>query len=213
MTRAQAEEQQILSILEQYVSSVNARVMLQRSIREVAGNNAKLEAGDLRRVCDDLCRGLDLFVDGRHREEVRKKLQGLGGVQEARGGARSIAIKAEADISRARVEARELCEALRAGAFTVQKVTTIVSELARNIVNYTPGGTIELLPQNGARWTVVVCATDSGSGIGNIELVFSGRYKSKTGMGKGLLGCKRLADRFDVSSGARGTFVRAEVDL
>ncbi len=213
MTRAQAEEQQILSILEQYVSSVNARVMLQRSIREVAGNNAKLEAGDLRRVCDDLCRGLDLFVDGRHREEVRKKLQGLGGVQEARGGARSIAIKAEADISRARVEARELCEALRAGAFTVQKVTTIVSELARNIVNYTPGGTIELLPQNGARWTVVVCATDSGTGIGNIELVFSGRYKSKTGMGKGLLGCKRLADRFDVSSGARGTFVRAEVDL
>jgi serine/threonine-protein kinase RsbT len=39
----------------------------------------------------------------------------------------------------------------------------------------------------------------------------SGRYKSKTGLGRGLLGTKRLADRFEISTGKHGTRVVVEV--
>src|SRR5690606_244997 len=117
-------------------------------------------------------------------------------------GPRLIAVNVEADIGKARAEARQICEGMRVGAFSLQKVTTIVSELARNIVNYTPGGTIELLAkQTAARPSIAICATDSGTGIPDIGLVLSGRYKSRTGMGRGILGCKRLADRFQVESG------------
>ena len=41
----------------------------------------------------------------------------------------------------------------------------------------------------------------------------SGRYRSKTGLGRGLLGTKRLSDHFDVATGATGTLIVAEVLL
>jgi serine/threonine-protein kinase RsbT len=40
-----------------------------------------------------------------------------------------------------------------------------------------------------------------------------GQYQSRTGLGKGLLGTKRLADRFQITTGAQGTQVTAEVAL
>jgi serine/threonine-protein kinase RsbT len=39
----------------------------------------------------------------------------------------------------------------------------------------------------------------------------SGRYRSKTGLGRGLLGTKRLADNFDIATGATGTRIVVEV--
>ena len=47
----------------------------------------------------------------------------------------------------------------------------------------------------------------------DLERVLSGTYRSKTGMGLGLLGVKRLADRFDVRTGPNGTQVEFEVWL
>jgi serine/threonine-protein kinase RsbT len=94
-----------------------------------------------------------------------------------------------------------------------QRVATLVSELGRNIVSYTPGGTVELIPLDGPRPRVLVRAKDSGSGILNLEEIMDGRYRSRTGLGKGLLGSKRLSDRFDVRSTRDGTVVEAELEL
>src|SRR5690606_38912246 len=82
---------------------------------------------------------------------------------------------------------------------------TAVSELARNLYNYTRGGRIEFavegetVPQ-----LLVVRIEDEGPGIDNLDLILSGRYRSPTGMGLGILGAKRLVDQFDIRSDKPG---------
>ena len=55
-----------------------------------------------------------------------------------------------------------------------------------------------------------VVSTDQGPGIADLEVILSGLYQSRTGMGIGLLGTKRLMDEFEIDTrpGA-GTEVRA----
>jgi serine/threonine-protein kinase RsbT len=124
-----------------------------------------------------------------------------------------VSIRSEQDISQARVLAKAMCENARAKSFVTQKVATVVSELARNIVSYTQGGSIELVLTTEGQSRILVRATDSGPGINNLDEVLSGRYRSSTGLGRGLLGVKRLADRFNVRTGRSGTQVEAEVNL
>ena len=126
----------------------------------------------------------------------------------------TVDIGVEADISRARNAARHMCEQLGGKGYSIQKVTTIVSELARNIVSYTPGGKIDLswkLDRDHNR--LVIVATDRGSGIPHLAHVLSGEYRSKTGLGRGLIGTKRLADSFDITTTSKGTHILAEVRL
>ena len=42
---------------------------------------------------------------------------------------------------------------------------------------------------------MAVEAIDQGPGIRNLEEILAGRYKSRSGLGLGILGTKRLADR------------------
>jgi serine/threonine-protein kinase RsbT len=70
-----------------------------------------------------------------------------------------------------------------------------------------------MLPVSDLGHRIVVRAADSGPGISNLEQVLTGAYRSKTGLGRGLLGTKRLADKFGVATGASGTTVVAEVGL
>jgi serine/threonine-protein kinase RsbT len=43
--------------------------------------------------------------------------------------------------------------------------------------------------------------------------VMSGEYRSKTGLGRGIIGTKRLADSFDIATSSKGTQILAEVRL
>jgi serine/threonine-protein kinase RsbT len=122
-------------------------------------------------------------------------------------------VRTEADASHARLAARLLCETMGGRGYECQKVATAVSELARNQIAYAGGGTIQLAPEQAPRRLLRVRAEDQGRGIPDLERVLSGTYRSKTGMGLGLLGVKRLADRFDVRTGPNGTQVDFEVWL
>lgn len=122
----------------------------------------------------------------------------------------TVSIKHERDIVIARSRARSICAALGGRAIFSQKVATIVSELARNIALYTPGGTVELLPSREPR-QIVVRAIDRGAGIPHVDEVMSGTYRSTTGLGRGLFGTKQIADRFSIDTGPEGT--RIEVAL
>src|SRR5690606_26371380 len=98
-----------------------------------------------------------------------------------------VRIVQERDISTARTIARGMCERLGASSLSVQKVATIVSELARNIVSYTTGGSIDLIPSTTPRPRIVIRAVDRGTGIARIDDIMAGRYQSRTGLGKGIL--------------------------
>jgi serine/threonine-protein kinase RsbT len=124
-----------------------------------------------------------------------------------------VQVRTEPDISRARSEARRICEALGTSGFTVQKVTTIVSELARNIVSYTNGGSIDLRPRTDGIPRMQLTARDSGKGITNLDEILSGKYRSRTGLGRGIAGCRRLADEFHIETGTDGTCIKVEVRL
>jgi serine/threonine-protein kinase RsbT len=122
-----------------------------------------------------------------------------------------ISISAEVDLSHARGQARQMCQDLGMPSLTRQKVVTLVSELARNILLYAGEGRLELSPSLEPNKRILVRASDKGPGIANLPEILSGEYKSKTGMGMGLRGCKRLADRFDIETGSWGTRIEAEI--
>ena len=48
---------------------------------------------------------------------------------------------------------------------------------------------------------------DEGSGIAELEAINDGRYVSRTGMGLGIAGSRRLVDRFEIETGPEGTSV------
>jgi serine/threonine-protein kinase RsbT len=205
------ELDEIRTLLERYLSPLIARPMLQRALRERNLVPERFQRGDAYKIGPLLQRGIGLFVGDSDRERALRELADLCERSQPSAKPCQIRIGSENDISVVRNEARRICEEIGAGSYTIQKVTTIVSELARNIVSYASEGTLEIVPiSNGSR-RVILRAADKGPGIPNIELVLSGRYRSKTGLGRGLLGTKRLADHFDISTGSTGTLVVAEV--
>lgn len=125
----------------------------------------------------------------------------------------TITLASEHDIPLARQIARDICERLGTRALTQQRLLTIVSELGRNMVLYAGGGSMTLRPPTVKSRRIVVIAVDQGPGIPNLPEIMAGQYKSRSGLGLGLLGTKRLADSFNVETGRTGTTVSVEVIL
>lgn len=231
-------EERLLRTLRRYVSPLNARVILEqarqkagptgehRSLVEAAGSAAGLFLGPtVRRGLDrDLARVLQNepsarpppATQGASTTEASPEAAAAYSsppIAPSAAGAVVVSIVAEPDVSVARLAAWDLCVQLGARRLIQQKVATAVSELARNIVNYTPGGSVRLESLGGDPPRLSVVAEDRGKGIANLAEVLSGAYKSRTGLGRGLLGVKRLMDRFDVRTGPTGTRVEAEAVL
>jgi serine/threonine-protein kinase RsbT len=200
-----------LDVLTRHVAALNARSVLSRAARNNGFHAEDLQPHQLRTILPDLERSLGLFCEPSRREQLVAELAALAGAPEKVQPVK-VTLAAEQDISVARNAARSLCEALGARPIVVQKISTIVSELARNIISYTEGGDLELVPVQELR-RVTIRARDEGPGIPNLNEILGGGYRSRTGMGMGLLGTKRLADRFDVRTGPSGTQVEAEVSL
>ena len=122
----------------------------------------------------------------------------------------TIELLAEDDIVAARRRARDVALNMGGTRLSAQRAATIVSELARNIVSYAKRGRIELRPDPAARRLHIV-ATDRGPGITQLEAILAGRYRSKTGLGLGLRGCRNLADAMHVETSDQGTTISVEV--
>ena len=81
------------------------------------------------------------------------------------------------------------------------KIVTAASELARNMLNYGGGGTVQLeVVQNDRRSGLRLVFEDRGPGIADIEQAMKDGYSSGQGMGLGLGGAKRLSHEFDILS-------------
>jgi serine/threonine-protein kinase RsbT len=177
------------------------------------GSKGKTYASALKALAPRIEAAVKLFVEPADYEAFRAGLTALIGDVPGKEAV-TLHIKSERDLAEALLETRRLCQSWRVRTVTQQKIATVVSELARNIVSYTPGGTVELIPNDaGAKPTLLIRATDTGGGIPNIDQIMAGRYRSKTGLGKGLLGSKRLVDRFEVRTGSNGTVIEAEINL
>ncbi|HZR24403.1 MAG TPA: ATP-binding protein [Vicinamibacterales bacterium] len=120
----------------------------------------------------------------------------------------TVAVKHEDDVVGARQRARQLAALLGFDVTEQTRIATAVSEIARNAFVYAAGGRVEFLIEGAtAPQLFLIRISDRGKGIGKLADVLSGRYKSATGMGLGIVGARRLMDQFDIASTAKGTIV------
>lgn len=112
-----------------------------------------------------------------------------------------ININNEFDIVLARQKGREVSKELNFGGVDQARITTAISELARNIYLYAGSGqiTIRVIEANGKRG-IQIHAVDKGPGISDIRTVLQDGYSTSGGLGAGLPGVKRLMDSFDIDS-------------
>src|SRR5688500_11645819 len=116
----------------------------------------------------------------------------------------NLSIEYEHDVVLARQRAREIAALLGFDNQDQTRVATAVSELARNAFVYAGRGRVEFeiegrtVPQ-----LFVIKIGDSGPGIANLKEILEGRYASRTGMGIGLIGARRLVDQCEIQSDAK----------
>jgi serine/threonine-protein kinase RsbT len=130
----------------------------------------------------------------------------------ADSGTVRVQIREEDDIIVARQGARDLAKTLGFRAIDQSRITTAVSELARNVVRYATDGRGEVLlrslaaPNGGTGIEIVV--RDEGPGIADIDQALQEGYTSGRGLGMGLPGTRRLMDEMTIDSAlGQGTTV------
>ena len=108
----------------------------------------------------------------------------------------------------ARQRTRDVAELLGFDRLEQTRIATAVSEIARNAFRYAGGGTAEFALETSVPPALKITVRDQGQGIANLAQVLSGRYQSSTGMGMGIVGSRRLMDRFEIQSEpGKGTVV------
>jgi signal transduction histidine kinase/DNA-binding response OmpR family regulator len=109
-------------------------------------------------------------------------------------------IRYEHDVVLARQRARTIAAALKLDVQAQTRIATAVSEVVRNAFQYAGGGSIDFEVDNSVDKMLLISVRDKGPGIPNLDEIFDGKYVSKTGMGIGMVGAKRLLDLFEVET-------------
>ena len=127
----------------------------------------------------------------------------------------TVPIKSEADVVTVRQRAHRLAELLGFERQDQTRIATAVSELTRNAFSYGGGGRAEfILDSAPAPQVFRVRISDKGPGIADIQAILDGQYRSKSGMGLGILGARCLMDHFKLDSEVgKGTTVEIGHDL
>ncbi len=115
----------------------------------------------------------------------------------------TFAVRDEAGIVFARQRARSHANGVGLGLVSQTKLVTVVSELARNMVDYGGGGTVVIEEvEQGGRAGVRVRFEDQGPGIPDLDLAMRDGFTTGKGLGQGLPGSKRLVNEFAIESRA-----------
>lgn len=123
----------------------------------------------------------------------------------------SVEIYTEWDIVAARQLGRNEAKEVGFGTVDQARITTAISELARNIYLYAGRGKIEITRLcKGDLNGISIVAADEGPGIADIRKVMDDGYTTSGGLGAGMPGVKRLMDEFDIiTKQGEGTIITA----
>lgn len=112
-----------------------------------------------------------------------------------------VPIDSATDVVEARQQARALAADAGFSTCDATLITTAVSEMTRNVLEYAGRGEVVIsLLKRGAKSGVQIVVQDQGPGIADIAQVMQDGYSSRKGMGIGLPGTKRLMDEFEIRS-------------
>lgn len=204
---------QARAVLQRYASRITANAAMDAALRRLGKTEKGLDREGMTEVfAMAVVRSLAIYLTTpRQRLACREELMritagssatsgGKGATDKPAAGPVRITIDCEADIVRARRDARAFAADLGLDHPSTIKVATAVSELARNIYSYAGEGTIEFGRVPGMRVGIRIVAEDHGPGIRNLDDILEGSYRSKTGMGFGLRGSRNVMDSFDIQS-------------
>lgn len=120
-------------------------------------------------------------------------------------------IYTEWDIVAARQLGRNEAKKIGFGTVDQARITTAISELARNIYLYAGEGRIEITRIYSEKlYGISIVASDTGPGIADIRKVMDDGYTTSGGLGAGMPGVRRLMDEFNlVSKQEVGTTITA----
>lgn len=208
--------EEIPRILERYMPASIAKGVLAQVLRSrnlVAGGLRKPE--DVSIAIEALQKAIEIFIhDGSLLDACKRDLRRLArgredGELDWDTAAVNVEITTDLQMVRARNIAKTMAEAKGFSKTDQIKIATAVSELARNILRYAEKGRVKVeCGRDQSRDFIQITALDQGQGIPNLDEILAGRYKSETGLGLGILGCKRLMDEFDIQSVmGKGTMV------
>lgn len=113
----------------------------------------------------------------------------------------SVDIYTEWDIVAARQLGRNEAKKIGFGIVDQARITTAISELARNIYLYAGTGRIEIeqVSENGVQGLIII-ARDSGPGIPDVRRVMEDGFTTSGGLGAGMPGVRRLMDEFSLET-------------
>lgn len=119
-------------------------------------------------------------------------------------------IRAVEDVILQRQRARAMAAEAGMGLADQARVVMCVTELVENIVKHTAGGECALSRMVGQCGIRIECS-DGGDGIRELDSVLRERADAEHDLlGAGLVGVRRVADRFDIRSGDHGTTICVE---
>jgi serine/threonine-protein kinase RsbT len=207
-------EKKIFETLRPFLGDILSKSMIKLSVVKAHIDVEQYAPEDREPLLTSLKVGLETFIksDSR-REQCSRKLEKLLAAYEAPSTKTDdtieMGVKEESDIVRIRIAGRTLSADIGFSLTDQTKITTVISELARNIVLYAGTGTITISRLTGNPVGVEIIACDQGPGIAEVERIMNGKYKSRSGMGMGLIGSKNLMDDFDLESEVgKGTTVK-----
>lgn len=120
-------------------------------------------------------------------------------------------LRGETDVVLCRNRARTIAEALHFDRQQQVKIATAVSEIARNAYRYATGQQAEFrlatTKTEPPTQHFLIIISDRGPGISSLEEILRGTYRSKTGMGMGIRGAKRLMEGLEIQTSPAGTSV------
>ena len=123
----------------------------------------------------------------------------------------SLNLHHDQDVVTARRRAAQIARLLEFDTSEQTRLATAVSEIVRNAFRYAGHGSVHFEVENDTSpQRLIVRVEDAGPGIARLDDVLDGRYQSSTGMGMGIVGARRLMDRFEITSDKTGTRVLLE---
>jgi serine/threonine-protein kinase RsbT len=208
-------EETILNTLKTFLNEIAAKSLVSLSLTTANVDADAMVPGDDLRLFRELEKGVRICLQDPVAQNacIRSLSKILGPKNDntlQRNKRAEVSIITESDIVIARSLGRDMCKEIGFSPTDQIKLATVVSELARNIVQYGGRGKIVLTTLDGTKPGLEVCAHDEGPAIENVDFVLSGQFRSKIGMGRGLTETKNLVDDMNVESDTKtGTTVTA----
>jgi signal transduction histidine kinase len=112
-----------------------------------------------------------------------------------------VEIRFREDVVHIRQRARLIADMLGFDRLEQTRISTAVSEIARNALDYGQGGEAEFFVEEAvpAPWLAIV-VRDHGPGIRNLDAVLEGGATSRTGGAPGIAGSRWLLDHFHIET-------------